>query len=166
MTATAQQVHTLVGIFRSVDDAHQALRHLDHERIPPQHVSLIANDPELAGDVGGRSFAVWGAVAGAALGLILAAAYVAFGGPTFRVNPVGIVLGAAFVAGGLAFIGLVFGRAFVVRSAHGTDYEHAVEEGGAVVTVACVPEECEQARTVLGRAGADEIVEEEHAERV
>jgi hypothetical protein len=163
--ATARQPHTLVGVFHRGVDAYQAVRKLDEARIPPQHVSLVAGDAELAAEVGSHSFAVWGAFGGVLVGLALATVWVGFGGPSYQINPVGIAIGTFFVAGGLGFIGFVFGRALVVRGSRSTTYAHTVDGGGAVVAVACVADECDRAREVLGGAGVDDIVDEEYAER-
>lgn len=156
---TSIRPHTVVGVFRRPEAAFDALRRLDHDGVAPHHVGLVAGDPELAGEVGSRSFALAGAAGGFLLGLLVTVLYVAIGGPSFAQNVVGVVLGGAFVAFGLAFIGLVFGRALVVHTAHRAEYEHAVKDGGAIVTVECVGEECDHARHLLEGA-ADEIVEE------
>jgi len=159
--STNPRPHTVVGVFHQTDAAYGALHELDSDGLPPQHVSLVAGDPELAGEVGSRSHPLAGAIAGFLLGVVLTVVYVVMGGPTFAQNVVGIVLGGAFVAFGLAFIGIVFGRALIVHPSHWRDYEHAVSDGGAVVTVECVGEECDHARHVLERAAADDIVEED-----
>ncbi len=166
MADHAQRPHTLVGVFHSTPEAYATLRRLDGAGLPPQDVGLVSGDGELAAEVGSHSYALAGAAAGVLLGLLLGAVYVVFGGPGMRVNPVGIVIGAAFVAGGMGFIGFVFGRALVRRTSRGSDYEHVVNDGGAIITVACVPEECERARDVLMTSGADEIVDEDYTERV
>ncbi len=164
--ATVTHPHTVVGVFHSNSDAFGALRRLDDAGLPPRDVGLVSGDPELAAEVGSHSYAVVGAVGGTLLGLLLAAVYVGFSGPDFRVNPVGIVIGTAFVAGGMGFIGFVLGRAIVRRASRWSDFEHVVRDGGAVITVTCVPGECERAKEVLAASGADEIVDEVYADRV
>jgi len=156
----AQMAHpkTLVAVYHHSDAAFAALRDLDGEGLPPQHVALVADDPELAGEIGGHSYAAAGSIGGFVLGVVVSALFVAIGGPSFREDIVGVVLGGAFVCFGLAFIGNVFGRGLVVHTAHAHAYEHAVQEGGALVTVECVGDECDHARHAL--ATADEIVEE------
>ncbi len=166
MTTVATHPHTVVGVFHSTLNAYLAMRRLDTEGLPPKDVGLVSDDAELAGEVGSHSYAILGAVAGVLLGLLLAAVYVGFSGPGFRVNPVGIAIGTAFVAGGMGFIGFVLGRAIVRRASRSSDYEHIVRDGGAIVTVACGPGECELAKEVLAASGADEIVDEVYAERV
>ena len=166
MSNVAERPHTLVGVFHATPDAYAALRRLDGVGLPPWDVGLVSGDPELASEIASHSYAWLGATAGLLLGLILGAVYVGFGGPGMRVNPVGIVIGAVFVAGGMGFIGFVFGRALVRRTSHASEYEHVVRDGGAIITVACISEECDRAREVLRTAGADEIVDEEYAERV
>ena len=155
------KAHTVVAVFRRQDAAYGALRALDRDGLPPAHVAVVAGDPELAGEVGSHAHPLAGAIAGFILGIVLTVAYVAMGGRTFAQNVVGIVLGGAFVAFGLAFIGIVFGRALIVHPSHRHDYEHAVSEGGAIVTVECVGEECDHAKHVLESAAADEVVEED-----
>lgn len=157
---TSGRPHTVVGVFHHAAAAFDALRRLDHDGLPPHHVGLVAGDPELAGEVGGRTFALAGAVGGFLLGIVVAVLYVAIGGPSFAQNLVGVVLGGAFVSFGLAFIGIVFGRALVRHTPHRAEYEHAVKDGGAIVTIECVGEECDHARHVLEGAAADEVVEE------
>jgi len=163
---TTAQVPTLVGVFRSVADAHEAVGRLDDAKVAPDHVSLIAGDARLAADVGGRSFAIAGALGGIALGIALAVVFVIGPAGPGLINPVGIFIGSVFVAGGLGFIGFVVGQALVLRTSHQNDYEHAVEEGGAVVAVSCRPDECDRARAVLSHAGAADIVDESHADRL
>jgi hypothetical protein len=158
---TRLRPHTVVGVFHAQDAAYEALHELDRDGLPPQHVSLVAGDPELAGEIGSHSHPLAGAVAGFFLGIVLTLVYVAMGGPTFAQNVLGIVLGGAFVAFGLAFIGIVFGRTLIVHPSHRHEYEHAVRDGGAVVTVECVGDECDHARHVLEHAHADEVVDED-----
>ena len=158
--STNLRPHTVVGVFREPDAAYEALHELDREGLPPQHVSLVAGDPELAGEVGSHSHPLAGAIAGFCLGIGLAIAYVVMGGPTFAQNVLGIVIGGAFVAFGLAFIGIVFGRALIVHPSHRREYEHVVHDGGAVVTVECVGDECDHARHVLEGAHANEVIDE------
>lgn len=161
---TEARAHTLVGVFRSADDAYKAVGDLDHARVAPDHVSLISGDAELAADVGGRSFSIAGAIGGVLLGIILAVIFV-FGpfGPGL-IDPVGTLIGTVFVAGGLGFIGFVVGQALVVRTPHERDYGRAVEEGGAIVAVSCRQDECDRARAVLSHDGAVDIVDDEATE--
>jgi hypothetical protein len=157
----AGQTHprTLVGVFHHASDAFAALRRLDDDGLPPYHVGLVSDDPVLAGETGGHSRALAGSVGGFVLGLAMTALYVLIGGASFRENVPGVVLGALFVAFGLAFIGNVLGRALVVQAPHHGTFEHAVREGGAIVTVECVGDECDHARHLL-EGSADEVIEE------
>jgi hypothetical protein len=157
---TTAEVHTLVGVFRSAPDAYKAVDRLDHARVAPDHVSLIAGDAQLAADVGGRSLAIASTLGGMALGVLLAVFFIVGPAGSGWINPVGLIIGSVFVVGGLGFIGFVVGQALVVRTSHQKDYEHAVEEGGAVVAVSCSLDECDRARAVLRHVGAADIVDE------
>ncbi len=157
---TAGRPHTVVGLFRQPEAAFTALRRLDGGGLPPQDVTLVAGDPELAGEIASRTHALAGAIGGFFVGVAVTVLFVVIGGPTFAANTVGIVLGGAFVAFGLAFIGIVFGRALVTHPAHRVEYERTVQDGGALVSVDCVGDACDHARHVLESAAADEIVEE------
>lgn len=159
MTASLA-AHVIVGVFHEPGAAFAALRRLDREGLPPQHVGLIAGDPELAGEAGGHSFPRAGAAGGFVLGLVVSALYVTVGGPSFHQNVPGVVLGGAFVSFGLAFIGTVLGRALYVHAPDHIEFEHAVQDGGAIVTIECAGDECDHARSVLRSAHADDVVDE------
>lgn len=152
--------HTVVGVFRRSEAAFAALRDLDDDGLPPHHVGLVADDPELAGEVASHSFRMYGAVGGFLLGIVVTVLYVAIGGPSFARATVAVVLGGAFVSFGLAFIGIVVGGTLVVHAPHRHEYEGVVKEGGALVTVNCSGEECTHAKHILERSSADEVVEE------
>lgn len=121
---------------------------------------MIAGDPELARDVGGRSYVRVGVLIGALVGVLFAVLVLTMGGPAMATNPVGFTIGAIGVVGGLAFIGLVFGRSIVRRSPDAALFASEVERGDALVCVCCEGETCEQAREVLVSAGASDIRDE------
>ena len=151
---------TLVGVFHGVDAAYAALRRIDASGdVSPQHVGLIAGDPELAREVGAHDHVVAGAVGGFILGLVLAAFYVAIGGPSLHRDGPPPVLGTAFVSFGLAFLRLLVWPRVGVP----TKPERAVEHARPARTAAHPPcgtgPECDRARRLLDGA-ADEIVEE------
>jgi hypothetical protein len=150
-------------VFRSAADAYKAVDRLDGAKVAPDHVSLIAGDAQLAAEVGGRSHAIVGALGGTALGVVLAVFFIFGPAGAGLVNPLGVFIGSIFVAGGLGFIGFVVGQALVVRASHQNEYERAVEEGGAVVSVSCRLDECDRARAVLRHAGATDIIDESDA---
>ena len=152
--------HTVVGVFRRSDAAFAALRELDGDGLPPNHVGLVTGDPELAGEVASHAYRMYGAIGGFVLGLIVTALYVATGGPSFSRDLVAVTLGGAFVSFGLAFIGIVVGGALVVHASHRHEYEEVVKDGGALVTVECAGDECDHAKHILEHASADEVVEE------
>ncbi len=161
MATALPRGHVLVGLFRSASSGHEALHRLDVAGLPPDHVDFVAGDPELAGEVGGRSYAMWGAIGGFVLGLGVIALFVAIGGTQMSVSPVGIVIGGGGMALGLAFIGIVVGRSLVRRARRWREYEHVVENGGAVLAITCSGDECDRAREEMTAADADEIVDQD-----
>lgn len=160
-TARAHPVRALVGDFPAVERAGVAVRDLMQAGFGPDRVEVIAGDPELARDVGGRSYVVLGSILGAAIGVGFTVLVVIAGGPAMLQNPAGLAIGAVGVIGGLAFIGIVFGRSLVRRSPDSALFAAEVARGDALVTVACDGEACERAREVLVGAGAEDIREEE-----
>ncbi|HKW77896.1 MAG TPA: hypothetical protein VJQ09_02285 [Candidatus Limnocylindria bacterium] len=150
----------VVGVFHRTAEAFEALARLDEEGLAPDHVGLVADDPELAGEVASHDRARVGALGGFLLGVLVSVVFVAMVGADALSALPGVVLGAIAVTFGLAFIGVVFGRGLVVRTAHHGAYERAVREGGAIVTVECTGTECEHARHVLEDAAAEQIVDE------
>ncbi len=156
---TRARSHTVVGVFHHPDAAFAAMRTLDVGGLPPYHVGLVS-DADLAGEVASRSFRRWGAIGGFVIGLIVTVVYVMIGGPSFTRDMVAVVIGGAFVSFGLAFIGIVVGGSLVVHATHRGEYEKAVRDGGALVTVECSGEECDHAKHLLEGSQADEVLEE------
>lgn len=161
VTAEKHAVHAVVADFRQREDVGHAIADLARVGFGPERVTVVAGDPELAREVGGRSYAVAGFVAGAALGIAFAALLFFMGGSTMLVNPVGFVIGALGTIGGLAFIGLVFGRSIVTSSPDAQIFADEVARGDVLLAVACEGEGCGEARAVLVQAGAVEIRDED-----
>ncbi len=125
---------TLVGLFRSIDDAHQAVQELTEAGFAPEDIGLIApHDRE--SDVAAGAGA--GALVGGATGLLLTA--VAFAIP--GVGPViaaGTMAGLSTLTG--ASLGVVAGGLVGALVQHGVPedlaphYEEGVRKGGTVVT--------------------------------
>jgi hypothetical protein len=154
-------VHAVVGDFATRDAVVDALSALAARGIAPADVSVVAGDPDLARDVGGRSYALAGFIGGALLGLALSIWFVLSGGERMLTDPFGIVIGAFGTIGGLAFIGVVVGRAIVRRSPDAQRFADEVRRGDTLVAVACDGETCDRVREALRGAGAAEIRDEE-----
>ena len=74
-------------------------------------------------------------------------------------NPVGLIIGAVGVIGGLTAIGFVIGRA-MVRHAPDAHLFAGVVRNGAIVSVRCADNECDLAAQLLDGAGAREVRDE------
>jgi hypothetical protein len=153
--------HGMVGDFARREDARSALARLQRAGFHPDDVGVIMDDPELARDVGGRSYIRLGLIAGLVVGVLFAATVVAMGGDQMPVTSPGFVIGAAGTIGGLGFIGIVFGRTLVRRSPDAPIFAKAVERGDVLVAVTCAGEDCEHAREMLSEAGASDVREED-----
>lgn len=162
--ATATHPHAIVGVFRSGLKAYGALRSLDRAGLPPQDVSLIAGEPELEAEARAKPHAPKGAVAGAAIGVVVGAAYVILGGAGLFADALGVMLGlSAAVACGI--VGFYVGRIVARRRSRWRAYEDVLRDGGAIIEVTCIPVVCDRAKNVLKNAGADRIVDQEPAPR-
>lgn len=151
--------HTLIATFRSGLTAYVAMRRLDRAGVPPQHVSVVAGEPELEAEAKSLEHAPRGAVAGAAVGLLVGAAYVIFGRSGLLADFLGILLGIS-VAVAIGIVGFFIGRTLARRASRWSEYEHVVKEGGAIVSVACAADVCDRAKEILQSSGADRIVDE------
>jgi hypothetical protein len=159
MATIARRPHTVVATFRSGFNAYLALRRLDRAGLPPQDVALVAGEPELEAEAQARPHAPRAAIAGAALGVLIGAAYVIFGGSGLLADILGILLGLA-VATATGIVGFFVGRTLARRASRWSQYEHVVKDGGAIVTVACAAETCDRAKEVLKSSGAEMVVDE------
>jgi len=155
---------TIVGIFPNDRKAAEALHSLDAAGFDAGRVQMTADDPSRAAEVGGKSYALEGAIVGAVLGLIVVVGFTVWG--NLATNPVGLVIGAIGVVGGLAAIGLVIGRTVGRHAPDAHLFARVVQSGGAVVSVQCADEECDLAAQVLDGAGAREVRDEAGPEAV
>ncbi len=161
MTATTSSttpLHTIVGIFGNDRTALEAVRSLDAAGFEASRVEMVGDDPSRAAEMGGKTFASQGFVAGAIVGLIVTAVFTIMG--NLQVNPVGLVVGGIGVVGGLAVIGLVIGRTIGRHAPDAHAFEGAVRHGGAVVSVQCTAAERDLAARVLDGAGATSVRDE------
>ena len=151
----------LVGIFSTGHQAFAAVRRLDSVHVPPQNVTMIADDPHLAAELGAHSRATWGGLIGLALGLALGVLFIALGTRGFQSDPIGMSLGLIFVGGGLGFIGFQCGGTLQVPDPHTEEYARAVEDGGAIVSVrSSLKDVRDHARTALLQSGAGTVVDQ------
>lgn len=151
-------LRTVVGIFSNDRRAAEALRSLDAAGFDADRVQMTGDDPSRAAEIGGKTYALEGLAAGFVAGLALVAALGIWGG--LAANPVGLVIGGVGVAGGLAAIGLVVGRAMGRHAPDAHLFAGVVRNGGAVVSVQCADEECDLVAQVLDGAGAQEVRDE------
>ncbi|HET8570002.1 MAG TPA: hypothetical protein VFM93_13565 [Candidatus Limnocylindria bacterium] len=151
--------HTVIGVFRSGLHAFVALRGLDRAGLSPRDITLIAGEPDLDAEARALPHAPKGAIAGAAMGVVIGAGYVIFGGSGLFADILGVFLGLA-VAAAAGIAGFLLGRTIARRVSRWRDYERVVSEGGAIVTVACADQVCDQAKDVLKASGAVRIVDE------
>jgi len=154
------EVRAVVADFPDRRTVGAAIASLARAGFGPERVDIVAGDPELARDIGGRSYVRAGVLTGVLVGLLFAAVMLVMGGPAMLVNPVGFAIGAIGTVGGLAFIGLVFGRSIVRRSPDAALFASEVERGDALVSVSCEGDACQKAEEILTQAGATDIREE------
>ena len=165
-TRTVTGAQTIIGVFPTRAAARGAMRQLEREGMPPDRIGIVAHNVRQARELAG-SYSPQAALAGAMLGAILVVAYVFFGGDPIRQNPVGVILGAVGIIGGLALIGWLAGRARVLKEDEYDDFEDKVEDGESLVSVVCdTPEGLDRTRTVLRRANASEVRVEDTGENV
>ncbi|MEA2661195.1 MAG: hypothetical protein QOH08_767 [Chloroflexota bacterium] len=151
-------VKTVVGIFASDRKAAEAMRSLDAAGFNADRVQLTADDPSRAAEIGGKSYALEGGIAGLVAGLVVVIAFTAWG--NLATNPAGLVIGSVGVIGGLCAIGFVIGRAMGRHAPDAHLFARVVRNGGAIVSVQCADTECELAAQVLDGAGAREVRDE------
>lgn len=157
MRAAQVVCRAVVGDFRDRRSAGAAVSALSRAGFGPDAVDIVAGDPEMARDVGGRSFVRAGVLAGVLTGVLFALLVIFMGGAQMLGNPVGLIIGAVGTIGGLAFIGLVLGRSIVRRSPDASLFASEVERGDALVCVCCDGDSCEKAETILMESGASDV---------
>lgn len=153
----AEAVRAVVGDFQDRGTVGPAVAALARAGFGPEKVDILSGDPEMARDIGGQSFVRAGVVTGVLIGVLFALLVVSMGGAQMLANPVGLVIGAVGTIGGLAFIGLVFGRSIVRRSPDAALFASEVERGDALVCVCCEGDSCEKAEAILVEAGASDV---------
>ncbi|SRR5712692_9287292 len=149
---------TVVGIFGNDRRAAEAMRSLDAAGFDPDRVQMVEGDPSLAAEVGGRTYAREGFIGGLILGLLVVAGFSVWG--DLGRDVVGLIVGGVGVVGGMATIGLVVGRTIDRHAPDAGLFARTVRNGGAIVSVRCVADECDFAARVLDGAGAREVRDE------
>lgn len=151
-------IKTVVGIFRSGRTAVEAMRSLDAAGFDADRVQMTADDPSRAAEVGGKTSALEGGLAGLLAGIVVVAAFAVWG--NLGTNPVGLIIGGIGVVGGLIAIGFVIGRTIGRHAPDAHLFARVIRNGGAIVAVRCADEECDVAAQVLDGAGAREVRDE------
>lgn len=154
--ATPQK--TVVGIFSNDRTAVEAMRSLDAAGFDADRVQMTGDDPSRAAEVGGKTHALEGGIVGMIVGAALVAGFAVWG--NLATNPVGLIIGAIGVVGGMAAIGFVIGRTSGRHAPDAHLFSRVVQNGGAIVSVQCSDRECELAAQVLDGAGAREVRDE------
>jgi hypothetical protein len=155
---------TIVGIFPNDRKAAEAMRSLDAAGFNADRVEMTGDDPSRAAEVGGKTYALEGAIAGLLFGIAVVVGFTVWG--DLARDPLGLVIGAIGVVGGMATIGLVIGRTMGRHAPDAHLFARVVQSGGAIVSVQCADEECELAAQVLDGAGAREVRDEAGPEAV
>ena len=151
-------IKTVVGIFSNDRKAIEAMRSLDAAGFDADRVQMTADDPSRAAEVGGKSYALEGGLLGLLAGIVVAAAFAAWG--DLAANPVGLIVGGIGVVGGFGAIGFVIGRTMGRHAPDAHLFAGVVRNGGAIVSVQCADEECDLAAQMLDGAGAREVRDE------
>jgi hypothetical protein len=103
--------------------------------------TTLLDDPSRAAEIGGKTRALAGGIVGLIAGAVVVVGFTVWG--DLATNPVGLVVGAMGVAGGMAAIGFVVGR-----------------------TIGRTDQECDLGAQVLDGAGAHEVRDEAGPEAV
>jgi hypothetical protein len=122
------------------------------------------DDPSRAADVGGKTHALEGGVVGLIAGAVVVALFTLWG--DLATNPVGLIVGAIGVVGGMAAIGFVVGRTMGRHASAAQRFVGVVPNGGAIVSVQCTDQEGDLAAQVLDGADAREVRDEAGPEAV
>jgi hypothetical protein len=158
MSQATMPSKTVVGIFGNDRRAAEAMRSLDAAGFDPDRVQMVEDDPSLAAEVGGRTYAREGFIGGLILGLLVVAGFSVWG--DLGRDVVGLIVGGVGVVGGMATIGLVVGRTIDRHAPDAGLFARTVRNGGAIVSVRCVADECDFAARLLDGAGAREVRDE------
>ena len=150
--------HTIVATFPDFRGAASATRSLEARGFDPADVEVVADDPGAASEVAARTYGREGFFAGLAIGTLLVLAAIFVGG-LYR-TPIAAAVGAVWVIGGFAVIGLVLGRDVIRRAPDAPLFADAVRDGGAVVAVDC-GDECDVAERLLDASGATAVRDEQ-----
>src|SRR2546430_6330302 len=147
---------TVVGIFSSDRKAVDAMRSLDAAGFDADRVQMTGDDPSRAAEVGGKTYALEGGILGLVAGAVVVAGFAAWG--NLATNPVGLIIGAIGVVGGMAAIGFVIGRTTRPHAPDAPLFARAVQSGGVGGRLpAAQPARDRSARGLAGapaRAGA------------
>ena len=149
---------TIVGIFSNDRKAAEAMRSLDAAGFDAARVQMTADDPSRAAEAGGKTYALEGGIVGLIVGALVTVGFTMWG--NLATNPVGLVLGAIGVVGGMTAIGFVIGRTLGRHAPDAHLFANVVGNGGAIVSVQCGGQECDLAAQVLDGAGAREVRDE------
>jgi hypothetical protein len=149
--------HTLVAIFATSARASGAIRSLEARGFDPADVEAVADDAGAASEVAARTYARAGFFGGLALGALLVLSAVVVG--DLGRYPVAVAVGAFWVVGGFAMIGLVLGREIVRRAPDAPLFAQAVRDGGIVVAVDC-GDRCDVAHQIFDESGAASVRDE------
>jgi hypothetical protein len=161
-------VHYVTAIFHDGERAERAVRGLIDRHFDPDEISVVVadargvHDEAVEHDTGVAEGAVSGAAIGGTLGA-LGATLVATGivaGPGVGLLAAGPILAAlkgavAGAAAGLE-IGALAGLGFWKDEAH-VPHTEALVQGSVVIAVPAAHRHADQARKLLGEAGADEV---------
>jgi hypothetical protein len=165
-TRTLVNAVTIVGVFTTGTAAREAARKLERAGFAPDRIGIVAGNVRQAREMAG-SYSPQGALVGAMLGVLLAVAFVIFGGEPVQQNPVAIVLGGTALVVAFGAIGWLAGRARLFKQDQYEEFEEHVEQGEVLLSVVCSTENgAEQARVMLERSGATEIRVEKGSEAV
>ncbi|MBX5476022.1 MAG: general stress protein [Clostridia bacterium] len=153
---------TVIGVFRSKNQAEKAVEALRNKGFSDQEISVVAKKGDAKDDrnasltnqnvVDGTS---WGAGIGGAAGLLASAGALAIPGigPLLALGPLAATLGGA-AAGGLAG-GLVD---YGIPESEGREYENRVKQGDILVVIS-TDKQAKQAAQILREHGAEDVRE-------
>lgn len=167
---------SIVGVYDTMSEAEAAIRKLDEERFPVQHVSILAQNLEsekevhgfiTAGDVA-KEGAGTGAWVGGLFGLLMGSAFLwvpGFGPLLVAGHLAGILLGtiegAAFGAAGGGLLGWLAGLG--ISKQHILKYEDQMKAGKYLLVIRGDSAEIANAREILAGTNAVELTHHDEA---